>query len=148
MTAPRDGFELFDHTADLGVRVRAASLHDLIRLAGEALYAAIGEVAAGGTETLHVFDLRAADQAVALRDYLAELLYAFETRSLKAVRIGSSELHHAAPPLDVRLLVEVWFAPVDREHSTLAREVKAVTYHDLDLTHSPDGYEARFIVDI
>ncbi len=148
MKASTDGFELFDHTADLGVRVRAASLHDLIRLAGDALYAAIGELATEGPETLHVFDLRAADPAVVLRDYLAELLYAFEARSLKATRIGPSELHHAAPPLDVRLLVEVWFAAVDRGHSSMAREVKAVTYHDLDLNHSPEGYEARFIVDI
>ena len=41
------GFELFDHTADVGIRVWAATMPELVRPAGAGLYTAIGELAPG-----------------------------------------------------------------------------------------------------
>ena len=37
-------FELFDHTADIGIRARAATLPELATVAGQGLYAVIGDL--------------------------------------------------------------------------------------------------------
>ena len=37
---------------------------------------------------------------------------------------------------------------VDRERSVYHREVKAITYHELDIRQIPGGYQATIIVDI
>ncbi len=136
-------FELLDHTADLGVRVTAPSLAELVRVAGEGLYTVIGNLqpTAGNPRPEH-FEFVAADQAVLLRDYLAELLLVFERdlRMMTAVQVETFDAE--------RLVVSGQSRPVDREHSAFDREVKAITYHGLRLHPTKGGYEAEFIVDI
>ncbi len=67
-------FELFDHTADIGIYARAGTLPELVEAAGEGLYAVIGELVPAGKPQQSSFDVRAAEAAVLLRDYLNELL--------------------------------------------------------------------------
>jgi SHS2 domain-containing protein len=38
--------------------------------------------------------------------------------------------------------------PIDRERHQLAHEIKAVTYHQLEVKETDAGWQARFIVDI
>jgi len=136
------GFELFDHTADIGVRVRADSLPGLIRPATEGLYAVIGELLPAGAGRAERFALTGADPALLLHDYLAELLLLFyrERRMLTAV--------NAEQFADGRLVVSGVAREVSAADSTLVREAKAVTYHELEIRPVAGGYEATFIVDI
>lgn len=136
-------YELLDHTADLGVRVSAPSLPELLPVAVEALYAAIGTLCpAASTLGSQVMECRGSDKAELLRDFLADLLYRFETRGEIATWVQPIEYSSA------RLAARVAFAALDRERSDLQREVKAVTYHELSLETTPAGAEAHFIVDI
>ena len=139
-----NAFELFDHTADLGVRARAESLPELVRQSIEGLYAAIGTLVidAATPPTSRRIEIRGDDPALLLRDLLDELLYAFEhdrlrTRSVEVLEFSSS-----------RLMVQADFGPLDAQCSALEREVKAVTYHELAVRPIAGGYEAVFIVDI
>src|SRR5262245_47898666 len=72
-------FEHFEHTADLGLRVRAADLNTLFAEAAEALFVAIVEDAES-IQTLRKFEFRIAgtDLAYLLFDWLKELLYRFD----------------------------------------------------------------------
>ena len=138
-------FELFDHTADMGIRVFAPTLPELIQPAGEALYSVIGELATSGEPVPMDFDLSAPDRhdpALLLRDYLAELLLLFE-RDQRVVT------HANVSRFDVeRLTVAAQAALLDERRTIYHREVKAVTYHELAIRKTADGYEATFIVDI
>ena len=49
-------FELFDHTADVGIRVWADTLPGLLAPAGEGLYAIIGELAVEGEARARAFE--------------------------------------------------------------------------------------------
>lgn len=75
--------ETFDHTADVGVRIRAASLPEVFAEAGEALLGVI----AGDTsqvmprEEFH-FEIAGSEPGWLLLDWLGELLAAFELRKL------------------------------------------------------------------
>ena len=135
-------YEIFDHTADAGIRVRAASLAELVAPAGEALYVIIGDLEATRETAGVAFDLAGSDAATLLRDYLHELLILFD-RDSRMVTAADVETF-----TDQRLAVAVQAAAVDRDRSEYLREVKAITYHELGIRTIPGGYEATVIVDI
>jgi len=142
MRTMEPSYEIFDHTADAGIRVFAPTLAGLLAPAGDGLYAVIGELVAGDPCESIGFDLEGSDAAVLLRDYLNELLILFEQDLLCVYRpnVERFDDHH--------LVVSAQAFPVDRDRSTFHREVKAITYHELDIRTIPGGYEATIIVDI
>ena len=135
-------FEIFDHTADAGIRIFAPSMPELLAPAGEGLYAVIGElVTTGGTRPVEI-NLEGSEAPVLLRDYLAELLVLLERdrHMIESLEVSTFT--------DRQLIATVSSAPVDRQRSAYLREVKAITYHELDIRTIPGGYEATVIVDI
>jgi len=136
-------YELFDHTADVGVRVRAPTLAELLAPATDGLYAIIGDLVTDGREAeLRELELGADEPALLLRDYLAEVLGLFEMGRLMVTTVEAREFSQA------RLAATVQLQRIDMTASTLEREVKAVTYHELRVCRVADGYEATYIVDI
>jgi len=135
-------FELFDHTADVGVRVFAGSLPGLVQPAGEGLYAVIGDLVPTGEPRPARFDFCDHDPPFLLRDYLAELLVLFEC-DRRIMTTTNVEAFGAE-----RLLVDGESRVVNQARSVFHHEVKAVTYHELGIRSRPGGYEATFIVDI
>lgn len=135
-------FELFDHTADIGLRIVAPTLTGLIPPATEGLYAAIGALAfCGPAETLRI-EIPGEDAAGLLRDYLAELLRLFETSQRiisepRAAEFTASQLRVAGVALRI-----------DADATVYYREVKAVTYHELAIKEIAGGLEATVILDI
>ena len=134
-------YELFDHTADIGLRVRARDLGGLFGDAAAGLFAVIAEdVPPLGTERTLEFHLEGERLDHLLLDWLSELLYVFEVRRLLlrsfVVDVRETRLRAAAlaRPLD----------PLDH----LLHEVKAVTYHGLRVERTPDGWLAEVILDI
>src|SRR5262245_51384133 len=76
-------FELFEHTADLGLRVRARALDELLTEAGRGLLAMlVANPDAVRPVQTRTIALAAAEPAYLLFDWLSELLYAFETDKL------------------------------------------------------------------
>lgn len=135
-------FELFDHTADMGLRIRAATMPGLLQPAAEALYAAIGELTPTGDATPQRMELTDGEPAELLRDFLTELLVLFERDGRIVTRIVSPVLNESL------LAATCTIAPIDEDACIFAREVKAITYHELDIREVPGGFEATMIVDI
>jgi SHS2 domain-containing protein len=135
-------YELFEHTADLGLRVRAAHLDELFAEAGRGFFSMIvddlDQVAQ--TQRLHLA-VRGRDPADLLVDWLQELLVAFETRGVVLsgfdVRVGDDGLEAEARGEDL-----------DPDRHRLLHEVKAVTYHGLRVERDEEGWVAEVIVDI
>ncbi len=138
----RASFEHFDHTADMGIRAKAASLPELLEAVAQGLYAAIGDLQVAGESTTITLDLSGSDRANLLRDFLTELLIIFERdhRRLTALEVIKFDAR--------QLQAAVQTKPIDREHSIYHHEVKAITYHELALRTIPGGFEASVIVDI
>ena len=141
-SAVESHYELFDHTADIGVRVFGPTLAALVAPAGEGLYAVIGKLAPGGSGATVQLCFAGDEPALLLRDYLAELLRLFEMRRQIVSAVEVEEFSQS------RLAVTARAHPVDEKHSAYEREVKAVTYHELDIRAIPGGYQATYIVDI
>ncbi len=135
-------YEFFDHTADMGIRVRAETIAALVPMAAGAFYAAVGELVAGGDSRAVSFDLSGGDQADLLRDFLTELLVLFE-RDAEMVSDITVEAFEQR-----RLTVSGAARRIDKENSVFDREVKAITYHELAIEKISGGYEATIIIDI
>ncbi len=142
MCLVQPSYEFFDHTADMGVRVFAPTLPGLIAPAGDGLYAVIGRLVGQGDARPITFELTGDRPAELLRDYLGELLILFERDARVVTAVDVSTFN------DDRLAAIVSARSVDAQRSVFHREVKAVTYHELNIAAIPGGYEATFIVDI
>lgn len=135
-------YEVFEHTADLGLRVRAPSLEALFADAAAGLFSVLvvnlPAVARVQEKTFHI---AGRDYDYLLFDWLAELLYTFETEHLLlsdfAVRLDAEGLHATCRG-----------EPLDRRRHELDHEVKAITYHGLKVEPVAGGWLAEVIVDI
>lgn len=135
-------YETFDHTADLGLRIRSADLNALFAEAGQALFAALVEDL-GAVAPVRKLDIAVAgdDREYLLFDWLKELLYRFDAEHLLLsrfeVKIDAGGLRGSA-----------WGEPFDPARHELSHEVKAITYHGLRVEPDGDGWLAEVIVDI
>ena len=135
-------FETFDHTADLGLRIRAADVNSLFAEAGRALLSVIvsdpDSVKSREELTLHV---AGGDIEYLFVDWLDELLFLFESKHF-LVSVFETVVD------DMGLSATVRGETCDPTRHALAHEVKAVTYHGLTVEHSADGWRAEVILDI
>jgi SHS2 domain-containing protein len=136
-------YEFFEHTADLGLRLRAADLNTLFAEAGVALFSILLEdVARVQPQMPHAFSLTGEDRELLLFDWLRTLLLTFD------------EQHWVFSRFDVQvhsqgLQATAWGERFDPQRHLPGREVKAITYHGLKLEQQPDGtFLAEVIVDI
>jgi SHS2 domain-containing protein len=139
-------YEYFEHTADIGIRLRAPDLESLLADAGRALFGLIVEnlddVRPDTAVHIEVPGTVAPDGLdYLLFDWLSELIRQFE-----ASRIVVCEL-------DVRsseqgITAEGRGEKLDPERHRLGHEVKAVTYHELFLRQTANGWEGQAIVDL
>jgi SHS2 domain-containing protein len=136
--------ETFDHTADVGLRVRGRDLDDLFRTAAEGLFDyVVANRAEVGTTDVEKVSLRDDSTTDLLASWLSELIFRSETlhrvyREFE-VFVGEDGLR-----LDATIRGEA----IDRDRHVLDHEVKAVTRHGLKLEREGDGWVAELILDI
>lgn len=135
-------YETFEHTADLGLRVRAADLPTLFIDAARGLTSMIvANLDAVRPVREIAFDVPGSRLDELLFDWLTEILYAFESEHLLLtqfdVQLSESGLNATAHG-----------EPADESRHQLEHEVKAITYHALRVEQTPDGWLAEVIVDI
>ena len=135
-------YEVFEHTADLGLRMRAADLDSLFAEAGRALFTVIADDLDQVRPTRERrFSVTGDNREYLLRDWLGELLYTFETERLL---LAQFDVHVNPDGLSATCRGE----PVDSERHHMAHEVKSITYHELKVEQVGDGWLGEVIVDI
>jgi len=143
MTQP--SYQLFDHTADIGLEVTAPTLRLLFEHAAFALFDVMLEAAPGGVPD----DLDDLDVSVAAVDieelivrWLAELLYLHDTTGIVPRRFSVTDLSAA------RLAAKVTCDRYDPRRHHVKTEVKAVTYHQVSVRHEGGLWRARLVLDV
>jgi SHS2 domain-containing protein len=135
-------YEVFEHTADLGLRVRAPTLDDLFADAGRGLFAIlVANLDAVRGVQQKSYEIAGREADLLLVDWLSELLYTFEAERLLLAEFDVR--------VDRRGLLAVCHGePVDLARHQMDYEVKAITYHELKVAPSDDGWLAQVVVDI
>ncbi len=138
MSEPR-GFEILEHTADVGVRGWGETVEAAFRQATLGLLDIVGawQPGRGERETIEV---EAHDLGALLVDWLSEVLYLQDTRDVvvSAVELSSVDKGRATG----------WVELVTRPQAIEGTAVKAVTYHQLDVRQADDGWIAQVYLDI
>ena len=136
-------FSIIDHTADTGIDCRADSIEELFRSAAEGLrYILLGDVDIRCKITRKL-ELNSESTETLIREWLAELLYLFESDGFIPVKcefdcLGSTDLV-------AHLSGEMY----DPKRHRVQTEVKAITWHELRVECGGDGiYRARAIFDL
>jgi len=135
-------YSLIDHTADLGAFFYGADAQEVFVNAGLALFDLMVEHPPGQGRKMVRVALDGADREDLLVRWLNELLYLFQVQGLilTGVKIkGFSETSLAA-----KLTMTLF----DLETHGLKNEIKAATYHQIELCPAPKGWRARVIFDL
>jgi len=135
-------FTLFEHTADIGIHVEAGDLNTLFADAGCGLFAIIaGDL--DEIESTHSVEIKidGNDRDYLLLDWMTELLIQFE---LNKFLLSKFKVEVNKQGLSATALGE----PIDFSRHRLAHEVKAITYHGLNVEQTAEGWAANVILDI
>jgi SHS2 domain-containing protein len=135
-------YEVFEHTADLGLRITASDLNNLFAQAGKGFFSLIVEniedIALKENLTIKI---EGNDLEYLLFDWLNELLYISETKHLVF-----SEFTVSID--DKGLSATVAGEKLDLSRHSLDHEIKAITYHGLLVKEENNGWLAEVILDI
>ena len=149
------GFELRNHTADVAVAATGETLGDAFAAVADGLTAAMCEEIPSTGER---FDLtvEAEGREALLFDFLDELIYVRDVENvLPAAHEATVERvdeRSESPGETANRDGDVWRVRVSARGVPLsdvtAREIKAVTYSEMDLSETDDGWEAYVVFDV
>jgi SHS2 domain-containing protein len=134
-------FEIFDHTADVGILAYGADIKEAFVNSARALFSLITELD-NVTEVLHRdIELTAPDIESLLVEWLNELIYLFDTENILFKRFDITSLSHT------QLKVRNYGEQVDTSKHELKTGVKAATYHMLKVDRG-DRYQVQVLFDL
>ncbi len=137
MSEQTGGFHELPHTADWAMEVWGADQGELFRQAARGMYALMhARLQSEPRETYH-FEVIAPDIETRLVMFLSELLY-FTQRDDMGFDVFDVSLEGE------RVIAVVEGAPVE----SIAKEIKAVTYHNLAVHETERGLEATIVFDV
>jgi SHS2 domain-containing protein len=138
---PQGSFRYIDHTADVGILVTAPTLGVLFETAAFALTELITDVEGLKLKVERQIQLEENEIETLLVSWLQELLYLLDTEQLVFGRFKVNVK-------DCSLNADVWGEPFNPEIHTSKTEIKAVTYHQLEVIESDQGWKAQVIFDL
>ncbi|MBL7180750.1 MAG: archease [Desulfobacterales bacterium] len=138
----RKKYKLIDHTADFGIHVFGSDPKELFVNAAHAVFDMLTQIdALKGRETA---DLRVAgdDWSDLMVNWLRELLYLWNGRELLVKKV------HIYSISETELAATLELDPFDPDRHIIKMEIKAVTYHQIQVKCGPKGWEAKIIFDV
>ncbi len=137
---PDPEFRFLEHTADVRIECRAPALAPLLEIAARALYAVALRDPQDRTDTERTVGLRAGSREELLVNWLNELVFLLDTEGFVASTMAFDRVTSRSVNAHLRGYTG---GPEDRE-----TEVKAATYHDIEITKFEEGLVARFVLDL
>jgi SHS2 domain-containing protein len=131
------GYEEVNHTADRAIRVWGSDLPELLTQAAIGMYALMGIKPDNRCGIERHMVLNVPDDEILVVSFLSELLSCLESERLVFSRIFASI---EAGRADIQL------AGCRKRSARVS--IKAVTYHDLQVLKTGEGYEATIVFDV
>jgi SHS2 domain-containing protein len=134
-------YDLREHTADVAVEARADSLDGVVAAVADGMAAAMAEEVPDGGDRRDL-TVSAESREALLFDYLDELIYERDVRDVlpvdnqATVENREGNWHLAGSYRGVALA------------DVTARDLKAVTYSEMDLSETAEGWHAYVVFDV
>jgi SHS2 domain-containing protein len=136
------GFEILDHTADIGIIAYGTDIEQLFSNAAVALFSLITELESIDEKLHFNLRVRSQDRDSLLVEWLNELIYLFDAKHILVHRCDIEDLTHN------QLKATCHGEAFDPMKHQIKRGIKAATYHMLKLDRNNGGYRAQVILDI
>lgn len=137
-----EGFEILEHTADIGVRAAGPTVESVFAAAARGMVHILGvEAEDEATQATERIDLEGSDLGGLLVDWLNELLFIVDARESA---IGDIRVLRASETTGVRAEIDV----VAGAGPPRGTELKAATYHQLSVERTANGYTATVYFDV
>jgi SHS2 domain-containing protein len=131
------GYEEIPHTADWSARVWASDLPSLFTEAARAMNSLSGTLIGDGPRVTQIFETEGPDPESLLVAFLSELVYYQEQENL------------AFDLFDVRLATQWLKVALEGAHvESVEKAIKAVTYHNLKIEKTAEGFETTIVFDV
>ena len=141
-------FEFLDHTADVAVRVRSRDAEELFCDAASAVVAILLDLKSSEALVARSsipLRLEAEDPEALLVDFLNELIFLFDTTGFVARDLKVTSVHLQSPAHLHGHLEGETFDPARHQAKT---EIKAATFHGLELRQGSGWLEVEIIFDL
>ncbi|HOW58114.1 MAG TPA: archease [Candidatus Omnitrophota bacterium] len=140
-------YETFEHTADIGLRIRAKDLNRLFQDAAEGFFNLVTDLDAiqkSRPSPLHEIEMNFQEENVEelFMRWLQELLFVFSTRKSVFLEYRFISL----TPMLLKLKAKA--ARFDPKQHVSRHEIKAVTFHQFHVVQDLAGWLAEVIFDI
>lgn len=134
--------EEIDHTADAGFRVRAPTRGQLFERAALGMFALLTDLDRVAPRDERTVTVAGSDTDDLLVRWLSELNYLHVTEHVLFSEFAVDRLE------DERLEAGVRGEPIDADRHTVYTEIKAVTYHQLSVERTEEGWTVQVIFDL
>ena len=134
-------FEILPHTDDIRIRATGTTLEHLFLSAAAGMMSVLKpdyEQHKPDAKRHRTFTVHSLDRETLLIEFLSKLLAMMDTENECYPQITITNLHERG------LHAEAIGAPV----GALEEDIKAVTYEDMAITETPDGYETTITLDV
>jgi SHS2 domain-containing protein len=135
-------YRVFDHTADLGLEIYGTDEKELFLNAAFAVFDTMTELDHVSAHEKRHFSVEGSDREDLLINFLREILYMYNGEGFLLKDSSISDIGNRHVIGTVR--GEVF----DPEKHRIKMEIKAVTYHQIEVGKTPHGWKGRVIFDV
>jgi SHS2 domain-containing protein len=142
----RKPFEFLEHTADVYIAAHGGTLEEAFGNAALGMFEVMTDtrrVAAKARESVKV---EARDEYALLYRWLEELLVRFEVKNRLYCKFNVRGIRKTSQGFSLEAVV--WGEEFDPSKHPSRTDVKAVTYHQMEIARDDRGFTAKFILDI
>ncbi|MFC2133418.1 archease [Bacteroidota bacterium] len=140
------GYRQIEHTADIAVEIYADSLENLFRAGVEAWHELSVEGEPAALIGIKNIKLKAASYEELMIIFLSEInyqLHAFKwlSKSIKSITLNKQEK-------DFFIDADIEGDAIDFDRFTIKEEIKAVTFHQINIENKDDLFTTKIVFDI
>ncbi len=135
-------YEVFEHTADIGLHAYGSTLSELFIHAAQGMESLMVSPEQVRIQVSREIDVEGHDSLSLLIAWLNELIFLFDTEYLLFCHFEIESL------TETHLKGRASGEPYDAQRHELSSAIKAVTWHEAAIEQTGDGYKARIIFDI
>lgn len=135
-------YRVFDHTADLGLEIYGTDEKELFVNAAFAVFDNMTELDQVSVQEKRPFAVEGSDREDLLINFLREILYMYNGEGflLKECSISEIDGRHVIGAVSGEMF--------DQKKHRITVEIKAVTYHQVEVEKTPHGWKGRVIFDV
>ena len=138
----KGGYRTIEHTADIGIEVSGATAEELYALSACAMFDLLVDLSEVRPTQKAEVSLRAESPEELMVAWLNELIFRAEVRGMffsrfEVVRVSERTIE-----------ASIWGEPYCAGRHSVERQIKAATYHELEISHSDKAWSARIIFDV